>query len=100
MTDSNDGGAVVVTWKDPPRLRANHAATATALRQKPGAWGIIAAFPVTTGEKGSSNARALASSINNGRLAPFRPRGAFEATSALEDATVNVYARYKPLEGK
>ncbi|MEV0445523.1 hypothetical protein AB0I84_08890 [Streptomyces spectabilis] len=63
--------------------------TAAALRDRPGEWAHVDTHP------NSNRASNQAHRIRTGKLAAFRPAGAFEATIRNDgEDVINVYARY------
>lgn len=112
MTDTDE-----IQWKQPAgRAQAGAASRiADVLRANPQNWAIIEEHPVPVSPDGadedtkdkvrqqSKQVRAKASSraslIKKGRVAAYRPVGAFEAVSRSEDddngkRVIRVYARY------
>ncbi|MEU5683635.1 hypothetical protein DEJ48_36885 [Streptomyces venezuelae] len=74
-----------------PDKRTHHATyeTAAALRDRPGEWAHVDTHP------NSNRASNQAHRIRTGKLAAFRPAGAFEATIRTDDdEAIDVYARY------
>ncbi|MHA4776033.1 hypothetical protein L1085_016175 [Streptomyces sp. MSC1_001] len=68
--------------------KRRHTETAAQLRERPGEWAHIFSMGSVT----SATSRAY--DIQNGRIAAYRPPGAFEARSRTADGTYRVYARY------
>lgn len=85
----------VIRWEDPPprnhdqRGRAKHVIAheliAFQLRRQPRKWGVV--FEATS-------ATGPAQLIREGRLAPYRPAGSFEAALRVVDGVNVTYARY------
>jgi hypothetical protein len=78
-----------IVFEEPPqdgrnRSGRDHAGTAEALRARPGEWAKVFTCD------GTNPAGTAAWQIRTGRLAPYRPSGAFEAMSRNGD----VYARF------
>jgi hypothetical protein len=78
-------------WREPPpSRRGKHsagkgAATAAALRQRPGVWARIS-------QDGNSG---TAIAIKSGKASAFSPGGSFEAvTRKRPDGNFDIYARY------
>jgi len=69
---------------------AKYKAEADELRQHPGEWGLVTTF---THDKGAS-ARSTAVNAQNGRLAAFRPKGAFLASTRTTADGVNLWVCY------
>jgi hypothetical protein len=89
----------VIRWEDPPPdnlrrrphapRRTEHWKLAAAeLRANPGGWAVIAESVAW------SYAGGIAGQIKAGRLAAFRPAGAFEAQTRTVAQSYIVYARY------
>ena len=85
-------------WKDPPkRVTAGRHGKwreeAAELKANPGKWALLTTFG---GRENNHNARTMAANVKSGRYASFRPRGHFEATSAItaDGTATEVYARY------
>lgn len=85
----------VIRWEDPPPHGNNKsgddslwAPVAATLRERPGAWAVIA-------EVSSGTAGAQVNRIKTG-WGPFAPRGSFESRCRKVDGTfiTAVYARY------
>lgn len=85
----------VIRWQDPPPARQSqigkpkgiiaHELIAIQLKRRPGEWAVVQEVFVIS---------SLASQINVGKYAPYRPAGSFEATTRIEDGKHVVYARY------
>jgi hypothetical protein len=78
-----------INWEEPPDHRTSstkHTAFADALRKRPGKWAYFV----------HENSRyAMVTEIKAGRLAAYRPVGAFEATARTQpDGTQKIYVRY------
>lgn len=70
-----------------PRSRAL-VTTAAALRRAAGEWARIGLY------RNAATSGSVANQIKRGKLAAFRPAGAFEAVSRTVDGQHRVYARY------
>lgn len=76
-------------WEDPETVitrRYDHEAFARELKKNPGRWAVLS-------ERGSAT---TAHQIRNGRLAAYRPAGAFEATTRGVDRSGagRIHVRY------
>lgn len=90
----------VLRWEAPPaalqgctgrpRERILHELIAAQLRREPGRWAVVYEA------RGLSS---LATQINRGAYAPYRPAGAYEATSRTVGDMHVVYARYRAEAG-
>lgn len=89
---------VVVRWEDPPPNKSGgHKAprrtqywrdVAAELRAHPDKWAVVLEGDNWSGIGGMSSA------ITAGRLAAFRPDGAFQAQTRTTPAGFTIYARY------
>lgn len=86
-----------VTWREPPERPSGvrFAEEAVQMREHPGKWLLLQAFPRERG----THARSMGNSVKIGRYTALRPAGAFEPRTATEpdergNLVVNVYARY------
>lgn len=67
---------------------------AAEARAEPGVWFVLKTWPNAT-EKEKASGYGQATSIRNGKVAAFRPAGAFEARGAMrEDGTLKLYIRF------
>jgi hypothetical protein len=99
----------IVGWQSPSARQSSSTTNqniASALKLQKGEWAIVEEKPLEGDPKGDeakdlrSKASNRASLIKNGRLAPFRPPGVFDAVSRSEvteegNNVVRVYAMYQ-----
>lgn len=81
----------VIRWEEPPPDRRgrqqpaiDHGSVATELRERAGEWACVA-IAVQSG---------MATAIETGRIAAYRPRGSFEARRRVVDGLPLIYARF------
>lgn len=83
-----------IRWEEPPAPTrwgmpvANHADVAAKLRERPGRWAIVSVYSTHV------SALSVAYQIRSGKLAAYRPKGAFEASARTVDGEHRVYARF------
>lgn len=66
----------------------------TEARKSPGVWFLLKEWPEAT-DKDKASGYGLATNIRAGKIAAFRPGGAFDARGAvLENGTMKVYLMY------
>jgi hypothetical protein len=90
-------GRGVLVWENPPvdnealpAVDVDHTLVAATLRQWPGRWGVL-----SIGDRELFGVmRSLARQIDDGYLAAYKPRGAYEAAVRRTGGGARLYARY------
>lgn len=83
-----------LTWEDPPPRRRDHTAqvrhqeVTRQLKESPGDWACVGTYET------ASTSASMAYLIRSGRLAAYRPAGAFQARARFVDEEYRVYAVY------
>lgn len=85
----------VLRWEDPPPSQSGgkgvaknliaHELVAVQLKRRPGQWAVV---------HEARGLNSLARAIKTGDYAPYRPAGAFEATTRWQDDKLVTFARY------
>lgn len=71
----------------------SHIEEAAEARKNPGVWFLFKAYPKPT-EKEKASGYGMATTIRGGKVAAFRPKGAFDARGAMDDGTLKVFLMY------
>lgn len=76
------------------RNGSHYTEEAAEARANPGVWFVLKSWPAAT-EKEKASGYGQATSIRNGKVAAFRPSGAFEARGAMmDDGTLKLFIRF------
>lgn len=91
MQDKDTSGVI---WEEPPqresRLGIDFVHLAKQLRDRPGAWGVIATFPVEQ----RNSAYGLSQAVRLGKYYTTFPGRQFESKTRTVGDAIKVYARF------